>query len=256
MKKIVALILVLVMCCSVFAACGEEKATAKNYQDFEKAMEKTQALESMSAKLDMDIEIFSEGMSMEVPMNMDIKIKDAKSENPIVYVDLKMSMMGIEMAMEMYQEDGWGYYVSNGEKYKVNLKEQVSAEYTQNLEGLMQKLPEDILKKADIESGKNGSATLTVELGEVDFNNIFGDYMKDIGYGTDGATIKGASVTMTAKDGYLTVYEMNMEMEMTIEGVSTQAVAKISAKYDKPGEAVEITPPDGYKDFPETSDEF
>ena len=257
MKKIVALTLSVLMCCAVLIACGKEEKVAKSYQDFEAAMGKTQELDSLSAKLDMDIKIFAEGMSMDVPMDMNIKIKDAKSEDPVVYVDLKMSMMGIEMAMEMYQEDGWGYYVSDGEKYKINLEEQESAEYTQNLEDLMQKLPEDIMKKADIESGKDGSATLTVELGEADFNNLFGDYMEGLGYGTEGATIKGASVSMTAKDGYLTVYKMNMEMEMNVEGAVTQASAEITATYDNPGKSVEITPPDGYKDFPEFSgDEF
>lgn len=253
MKKIIALTLAIVMCCVIFAACGDKKTGAISYQDFEKAMEKTQALEDISAKLDMDIEIFTEGMSMEVPMEMIVKIKDAKSENPVVYVDLKMTMMGVDVAMEMYQEDGWGYYVSEGEKYKVNLEEEVNIEYTHNLDNLMQKLPEEIMKNADIESGKDGSATLTVELGEEDFKEIFGSYMEDLGYGTEGATIKGASVTMKAKDGYLTSYEMNMEMEMTVEGVVAQAAANITATYDKPGKGVEITPPEGYKDFPEYS---
>ena len=268
MKKIFALILALIMCFGVFVACGDEEESiggggkknptaADDYKEFEKAMEKTQALESLSAKMDMDITVSAEGITMEVPMDMTIKIKDAKSEKPTTYVDLKMTMMGMEVAMEMYQEDEWCYYVSDGEKYKISLEEAQAgdgADFTHNLDGLMQELSEDIMKKASIESNGDGSKTLTVKLSEEDFAEYFGEYMEGLGYGVDGATIEEASVSMTAKDGYLTVYEMNMEMEIIAEGITTKGVAKISATYDDPGEEVEITPPEGYKDFPELTE--
>ena len=60
MKKIVALTLSVLMCCAVFIACGKEEKVAKSYQDFEAAMGKTQELDSLSAKLDMDIKILAE----------------------------------------------------------------------------------------------------------------------------------------------------------------------------------------------------
>lgn len=261
MKKIFALLLALFICFGVFTACGKEKeddgridsAEQMDYTVFEKAMEKTQELDSLYATMKMDISMSAEGISMEIPVDMILKIKDVKSENPVIYANVSMTMMGMNVQSEMYQEDGWGYYINNGEKYKVNLAEEVGLDYTHNLESLIQELPEKIMKKAKIKSKADGSMTLTVSLEEGDVKEYFGEYMADMGYGIDNAAIKKATVSMTAKNGYLTFYEIDMEMDIEVEGIVTNGRAKISATYENPGKEVKITPPAGYKEFPDRS---
>ncbi len=251
-RRVISLVMVLVALCTLLTACGP-KSTSEILTE---ALEKTEALDSVAAKMELRIDLLDTGMPWSIPITVDMKAKDLKSENPTLSTVISTTMFGQSMEIEMYQEDQWAYMVMDDTKYKAKVEDvQGQYDFAENIDDLLQELPDALLEAVTLVKNDDGSQTATIAVPGGQFADIYEDFIEglDTGSGMDVSTVKisDAVVTITIANGYVTVYDMGFNMEMTAEGVTsnTEVTAKIT--FDNPGGAVEITPPEGYKDFTE-----
>ena len=61
--------------------------------------------------------------------------------------------------------------------------------------------------------------------------------------------INDAVAKLTVAIGYVTSYDLSFTMEITMEGITSSAEATAAITYENPGQAVTITPPEGYQSF-------
>lgn len=252
-KRIVSLVLavcVLLMCVSL-SACR----TSDAYAVVSAAIEKTQGLDSIAAEMNMEMNMAAEGITMSIPIKVDMKIKGMQSDDPIIGSTISMSMLGESIEMEMYQDSEWTYIVSDGTSYKTSISAEDSEyDYSDDMNDMIQLIPEELLENVTLTTGSDGSQTVTVSVPDEKFAEIYDDFLA----GLDTAGIEGADiniseavVTITVANGYVSVYDMSFKMDMEIEGVSAATDVKASVKYSDPGAEVTITPPEGYQDFEE-----
>ena len=250
MKKIVALLLVLCLTSMLFAGCGTKPAG----EQIAEALNKTQALDSIDAKMTMNVTMAMQGVTIELPVTMDIKGDALQTDSPKMAIDMAMTMMGETAKMEMYMEGEWAYYVMDDFKYKMKISElDASDDYSDSVDSLVQDLPEDLLKDIKLEEKSDGSKSVTIDISADKFSELYKDIMEGMnssaGAGTDNVEITGCSVSLTMKDGYITEYAMSYDMQMTVEGISVTANAEAAVVYKNPGSKVTVTPPEGYQDF-------
>ena len=266
MKKILSVLLVICIACSALfmVSCGNENGNVDNSvsaKDLVKnAVEKTENADAVSGKMSLKMSMSIMGMSMEVPMDMDIKILDAQSEFPKAYIDLSMSMLGTDMDMSIYTENGWGYYEYNGASYKAYIGDE-GDEYTSMANNLVEALPDNILEGKKVIKNSDGTKSVTVELSKEEFGNIYADFVKEMysslmGTVTDIEDLEIDDIVLTytvAPSGYLSKYEMSFKMGVNVEGLSTTMTVDSSMDYIEFDPAkITITPPAGYQDFVET----
>jgi len=249
MKKMIALAMTLLMICGLFAGCGQKSA----YQTVAEAVAKTQALESVAVTMEMETTISSESMTISMPITMRMKGKDIKSENPTVLTDLTLSMLGQTMNAQIYQENGWSYAVIGEEKYKTQSEAQTD-QYDYS-EEMLQIIPEELMKGVTFKKGADGVATATVTIPGEKFTQVYGDLVDSLSSSMESVevlTVKDAEVKISVAEGYISAYDMTFAIETSDgEEISTLDV-KASIVYENPGKPVEITPPEGYQDFPES----
>ena len=264
-KKLISLLLALtVLCTGLFlTGCGnedvpEETKAKTAFEIIDEALQKTQNLESMDAKIEMEMSMGADGFTMTIPMSIKIMGKDLKAEKPVLSTVISMSMLGQSIEMEIYQEDQWAYMVMDEMKYKLNVKDATDElDYAENADYMLQEIPEELLKDVQPVTAADGSQTFTVNFPEETFDRIYDELIESVGsnMGTDieDAKISDAVATITVADGYVTVYDLAFNMEMTAEGVSTTTAVKATCTYNNPGQPVTVTPPEGYQDFEELS---
>lgn len=247
-KRILTFAMILVMLCGLFAGCGENP-----YVMLASAMAKTEKLEEMSAKMDMEMAMSTSAMSITIPISMSVQAKDIKSDNPTIMTTLSVSILGQKVEAQVYQEDGWSYAVMGDLKAKTKSAPELD-QYDYSDE-IMQEIPEDLVKDAEIVKNSDGSVTATIHISNEKFAEIYSDLldsMSDSLSAVQEVTVENAVVVITVAKGYIQSY--NMEFRICADkgdDVDTMDV-KANISYENPGQPVEITPPDGYQDFPES----
>lgn len=258
MKRIVSLILTLCMIlgCGVLSACSNQSA----YDVVNSAMEKTSALDSMDAAVKMTMNITIGDESINMPMNYKIKATGLQGENPKLRMEMTTtaSIAGTtnSITMDIYTTDGWIYMSTNGSGYKMKqeaMDGQMGADMSTDL--IVQPLPETLLKDCKLTKNNDGSESVRITVDGKEFMDLFKDMIdsmnSNIGTEVVNLTISDATVTITVRDGYISVYEMDYSMNMEVSGTAAQAAVTASVQYNNPGKAVTVTPPDGYESFPE-----
>lgn len=266
-KKLIALLLALTVLCTgvLLTACGGgekapdpvvEKSVAEVLND---AMKKTQALESMSAEMKMEMNMAAEGITMSIPISAKIKAKDIKSDNPVMSIAMTMSMFGESIDIEMYQEGQWAYVVMGDMKYKANAKDMEGKfDYADSINDIMKEIPEDLLKDVELVKAEDGSQIATIVFPGEKFAEIYDDLIESVNSetGTEMGEVKisDAVVKTTVANGYITAYDIAFTMDMTVEDMKSTTEAKMTVTYENPGQSVTVTPPEGYQDFEEMDD--
>ena len=260
MKKLLSVLLALCLVASVLAlvSCKKEKTTAEKLTE---AVQATQAYDAYAALYDMKISMDMDGVSMDIPMTMDMKIKGATTDSPIASMNVKMEMLGMELEMPMYMEGEWIYASVMGMNYKMRADEnETEAAYAESVSDMLQILPEDVLEGVEMTLGEDGSETVSVPLSDEKFMELFGDVASSAANSASGAdsdvSLADATVSITVKDGLVSVYgisfTMNMQMDIG-EGQPTDVAAGVTATvtFTEFGDTVVITPPEGYENYQE-----
>lgn len=265
-KKIITLLLV--FCLAIcFVGCGKS-TTDKNdgnenstpaqsdVVSVNDAVKKTQELDSVDATLKMEMKMSEDGMDITIPIVADIKAKALKSDSPIISTVMTMSMMGEELEMEMYQENDWVYIAEGGTGYKMSAADMGSDyDYAGDMKDMLKTLPDDLVKSAKSEKAEDGSTTYTIDVSGEKFTEIYADFLSDVnedsGMTGEDVKISDVIIKITTANGYVSVYEMNFIMDVTIDEVASKFDVNASITYNNLGKEVTVTPPDGYQDFEE-----
>lgn len=248
MKRIIALTLCIVMVCISFVSCIKKDDP---YTVISTATKNTNELDAISGTMDIEMEMDLMGMKITIPLSIDIKAKNAKSETPIMSMEMAMEMLGQSMKAQFYTEDGVSYVCVNGEGYQTtNAPESGSMDLSSVTKELSQELFTDIVLVEE----SDGSQSVELIIPEETFKSLYGDFVSSLN-STTGSEVADFSLSNTkvkifVKDQYILKYEMSFDMEMEVEGTSTKTSAKASITFDDPKAEVVITPPEGYKEFP------
>ncbi len=254
-KRIISLALVLCLLCLMFTAC-EQSST---FDVVDAALKKTQGLDSMAAEMKIDLEMAMEGMTMAIPMTIDIKAKGLQNEKPTASIVMSTSMLGQEVKMESYQEGDWVYTVMDDMKYKTALADlEEGTDYSAMAEDMLQTLPEELFADVQTKKADDGSLTVEVAVPEERFNEIYDTLLEDLSASAgveEGMTVKisDAVVKITVANDYVTAYDMSFTMAMTAEGITSTTKVKAGIAYKDLGKEVTVTAPEGYQDFEELS---
>ena len=256
MKRITSLILAVCLMCCVLSACESQTP----YQLVSAALEKTNTLNDMDAVMEMSITAEANGQSLTIPMTLTVKASQMQSDNPKMLMGLSMKMdiagFSTDISMDIYFADGWAYVGTGGSGYKVNasdMQDRLGSNISTDM--VMQTLPEELLNKSEIKKNPDGSQTVSASIDGETFSTLYKELIDTMNSATDtdvsGLTVSDAVVTVTVKDGYISVYDMDFTMNIDVSGTTVKSTATASVTYNDPGKAVTVTPPAGYLDFSE-----
>ncbi len=255
MKKITSLLLIILALFTVlsFASCNE-KTTEEIINE---AIENTSKLTEYEAKMDITMDMAMSGMTINLPMNTVMKIKDADKENPIISATTTTSMLGQSMTIETYMDSEYVYIVEDGDGYKISVDTAMDDyDYTSDVEEMLKKLPADLLADMELTEKDDGSVGVSITLPDETFKDVFGDLIESMNEAAEGDVIDDlkvadCNVSVFVKDDYISTYEISFNMEMSMMGIKADTAITVKMELVNPGEAVTITPPEGYQNFNE-----
>ena len=267
-KKLMSAVAILLVAFMIFAFAGCKEKTLSAEDVFAKVREKMSDVSDIDTSLDMDISMelkYGEGNETKqtISATFDLKAKNVSSENPTVWIKLEANAMGEKQKGEMYIEDKISYVNENGEKYKQPVDESNKDDAFEDVDiEKLTKLIKDSLEDAKVEKNDDGDAVITVKISGKKFMEVIAeatdedfDELEEAGINLDTDNFK-LKFTVD-EDNYLTKIEGTFGMKMTNPEEDDQEInisIKIKAEINNPGEAVEITPPAGYKNYPSRSE--
>lgn len=200
----------------------------------------------------IDTQMTSGEDTIDMKMDLDVKIADMNSESMKYLAEGTTSIMGQDIDISMYYENGYYYVESMGQKVKYAMDLNAMIEQVkQSTEGtgVQSEYLKEITAKKD---GDNQILTFTVDAEKMDayVNDILGEMgtnMEGMAY-----TIKDASgEAVVNKEGYFSSAKIKMTLEMTVDGETMTMVMDSNSTYNNPGQTVEVTAPDleGYTEI-------
>jgi len=254
MKKIISLLLV--VCCLLLCltSCANPETLVTE------AMANTQALDAYEAELKMDITMTVGDEEIEMPIVMDMKIKGATTDHPVVYMKSTVEMMGEKVESEIYMDSEWVYMLQDGVGYKMSVDDAgEDGDVSDTLDDMFQDMPESVYE--DVKAVKNGDGSKTVSLSIPDsmFEEVFSEVIESVkdsiaqGVQVSDVIVSNAKVNITVKDKYISAYEIMFDMAMQISGVGVTATAKETLTIKNMGDTVTVTPMQGYQSYTEIS---
>lgn len=244
MKKLVSLS----MCCFLlFSFWGCSQQTPQ--EAFNQALEKTNGLSDLHMVADVNMTLSAQGITMPVSVNVDSITKDAKSEKVQSKLDLKMSMLGMEMSGTMYTRDGYTYSNFLGEKAKSSMSDADSYAYF-NTE-LLDDFSSDQLNDLTMKKGDNGTQVLTATLDYSVMEDYFSDSIDQFTGESSDLNIDMVDVTATiSKNGYLESIVFSSDIALD-QSNTTNGNMKVEVKVIDPGKSVSIDFPSDLDSYPE-----
>lgn len=248
MKKCLTFLLTAAMVLSL-AGCGGGKDAKTIYDE---ASKKTSELTSMDMTSVINMQMTQGEETIDMKMDLDMKIADMNTENMKYLAEGTTSVMGQDMDVSMYYENGYYYVESMGQKIKYAMDlNAIMEQVKQSTEGadVQSEYLKEITAKKD---GDNQVLTFTVDAEKMDayVNDILGEMGTDMQGMT--YTIKDASgEAVVNKEGYFSSEKIKMTLEMTVEGETMTMVMDTDCTYNNPGQTVEVTAPDleGYTEI-------
>lgn len=241
MKKTLTMFLVFAMAFSMTACAGAKDAKTI----YDEATKKTSELTSMDVTSIVNTQMTQGENKTEMKMNLDMKIADINKDSMRYSATGTTSVMGQDLDISMYYENGYYYMNSMGQKikYAMDLKEMME-QVKQSTEGasLDSSYMKEITAKKD---GDNQVITFTVDAQKMD--TYVKDLIAQMGTNLEGVTynikeVKGEATVN--KDGYFSKSKINMSLDMTAQGETISMVMDTDAAYNNPGQTVEVTAPD------------
>lgn len=260
-KRLFAVILSILSVLSAVLLTGCEKITA--YALVAGAMAKTSALDSIDGEMTMNMNMSTMGVTMEVPVTTTIKAAGLQGENPVMSMDMTMSILETEVTANIYAENEYFYITMLGQSMKMKAGE-LTEEYDvlSDLKDTMQLPPEDLLKDVEIVTNEDGTRTVSLDIPDETFAEIYKDLLESTeesaasGSAVSDVTVANAKTEITVDaNGYIAVYKLEFDMSMKVEGETIAIQTDATVKYNAPGNAVTVTPPEGYQDFTEITED-
>ncbi len=248
MKKAAATILSILLILPL-ASCGKEETPHALYQA---AVEKTQALESYEMELEMEMKMTAEGMTVEIPMKLNIRIarKDGEQVRRILS---ETQVMGEKIAGDAYFEGEYTYYTSPDGNYKIKTEEDEDS-FGPLTDITVTQLDEAFSPDVRMTEDDDGNRSFTLSLTADQLPDAFGEIIESMTEENIIADVTDITLTaVIAPDGYFSSFAVRFKMPMEMSGTEINTDFSVVCRYVDPGKPVTVEAPDGYRDYREKS---
>ena len=261
MKKLTAIILAAIMLLSAvsLASCKKEEVTAKLiYGKMTANLLSYDAYEANMA-VNMDMGVAGQDVSIKTTMEYNIKADDMKSDSPIGYADIKMDMLGQTVEVTSYTEGDYVYITSMGEGMKLPKDSVLAADYntSETINAYEIDVPAEILESTEYTTDEEGNYVLSftftkdnVDILQELIDNILAGMEQSLSdFDFELGDVK--YVLVADKDYAPKSMKMDMTMTISSQGVTMSVLCSVNCEYVAFGDAVIITPPEGYQNYEE-----
>lgn len=263
MKKSIAVLLALVVVCTLPALSSCEKSA---YETFSAAYERFNQLDEIDAEMNAVMKMEMTGMTIEVPVNYVFTAKGLQGDTPVMGGTMKMSMMGQDIEALFYY-DSSDYYISSEilGNFRISADAyEIASEYDvlSDMESMIVDLPEELFENVTFTKNEDGSKTAELTMTSEMFMSLYTDFANEMaasaldGYDTDTVSVEDIKISLTIdKNGNLisvnTFFIINCTMSLMGNTIEAKVTADCSIKINNPGQSVTVNPPEGYKEFPD-----
>lgn len=208
------------------------------------ASQKTSELNSMAAKAKLNMVLGSQGVSLGLTMDMDMKFKDLNTSSMKYLATSNASFLGQSITQTIFYADGYYYMDMMGEKTKIamSLDEMVQAAKTSQASTMDTEYITDF-QTAD---AGNGSTLITFATNEDAMKTYIDTIYSAMGINTSDYEITfrdmNGSITVSP-EGYCTSQDVTMTMDLAIYGESLTMIMDIHIDYINPGQPVDFALP-------------
>lgn len=219
------------------------------------ATERSQSLTSMDTDYLMNMQISMEGLTMDMNMNGNMKLKNIYTDQMQFMMSMDLSLLGETVQMDYFYKDGWCYYDMDGQKYKMAM-DMTTAMNNAKTASLLS--TDQLAYIKDASSAANGDGTTTI------YFTADGETLTDMvqsvlgSMGTDYTSMMD-QISMDVYKGELTVdgagniTQEKALMDMTVNYEETPMTYHMymECNIKNPGQPVDFALPstDGYTDI-------
>ncbi len=183
--------------------------------------------------------------------------KDAQTDTPEIILQRTMYILGMAFTTYTYTDsEEWGYIVTSIDtSYKAKYSEVASSVSTEEITRLLFKYPPMITDNAAVIQNSDGSTTVKFDIEK----NLFHELYKRLlntqlermeVESSNYIRITNAKGEITIADGMIRDYDLFFDMASDGEEYPRNASVKVELDFLAFGDDVEITPPEGYLDYP------
>ena len=208
----------------------------------------------------MTIDMSAEGQTVSIGMDYGIKSKGLKTEAPIGYADIKMTMLGQSVDVTAYAEGDYVYISTMGEGIKLPKDSEAAAGY--NIEATMSsfeiEVPLELLESTEFTADEEGNYVLSFIFDGNEHADILKTFTDNVMSGIS-ASLSDYELSIgevkydlvIGKDYMLKNMNIEMAMDITVEGITMNVNVVSECEYVAFNESVTITPPEGYQSYEE-----
>ncbi|HJC46646.1 MAG TPA: hypothetical protein IAA04_01185 [Candidatus Lachnoclostridium pullistercoris] len=222
------------------------------------ATEKSKSMTAIDTDMLMNMQISMEGLTLDMNMNGNMKMKDIYSDSMEYLMDMNLNLLGETVHMNYFYTGGYGYYDIDGEKMKIPMDMATAMESAQTASLVTE---DDLSYIQDASMTDNGNGTYTIyftangaklnQMVQSVFGTMGSEYA-DLGSSVSFDTYKGEMTLDTA--GNSIQEKALMDMTVNYEGSSMTYHMYVECNINNPGQPVNFTLPstDGYPDITQT----
>lgn len=241
-KKILSTIICVAMAMSCLSGCGKQDPK----EELSKVMEQASKVADIDMTSSMQISMEARGEKFDMPMQMDIKTKDSKSDDISMEMGVNVEVNGQEVEMETYYSKGYYYMDSSGTKVKYAMD---VADIKKQLESSMnyQEMTSDMFQEVSLE--KQGDHKIFSFKGNLD---KMSSYLEKSLASLENAMDQDFTYQFSDVDGTITVDKndemkeltLNFGMDLTMQEQKISATVTSTNTINATGEAVQLDLPD------------
>lgn len=248
MKKYIMILMAVVTALSV-TACKGPKDPKEIYDN---ALKKTSELTDIEADSLTNMTMSQGEENTEIKVDMNMKMTDVNSDAMKYQAEGTTSVMGQNLEVSIYYENGYYYMDTMGQKMKYAMDlDELMSKVNQTVEGNKM----DSSYMSDFSNKKDGDNYIFIYTLDGDkLNTYVNNLISQLGTDLDGVSykIKDASGEATVnKTGYFSNQKMKMTMEMTMNGETISMIINSDINYINPGQSLDLTVPnlEGYTEI-------
>lgn len=252
-RKAVALVISLSLAATL-GGCGSKE---KPYEKYVAAQETLAQAEGIKFETEGSVKVGISGLTITMDLDMDGAVKKVEdSDDMDMAMEMEMGIMGQNLEMDFWYNDGYYYMDTMGEKVKYPMETGDMQDKLESQLGMLE-LSEDDFKS--IEAQKDGDTTKLIYIMDGDKMQSMIDLIMGLVNQQTSADnmefsleeVKGTLVV--DKDNRPLSNELSMQMQMTADGQQVDMDMDMDITYQEIGKDVEVTFPD-FSQFSESED--
>lgn len=219
----------------------------------ENAVNETVEIKAAEVKLDLDVSVGMQGVTIAVPVDAVLKAADGEAS-----FDMELSFMGETMEINVYTDGEWLYILEGGNGSKMLIPYQYLDNLDEadipfdSLDDAMSQIPEGTFDGVEVEEN-DGETELSITFTKKDYPEIYDGIaygMAQTGYAIDADDVSDINVAVViSEDGYFKALSVEFSVDAVIEGQNAKIDVKLAVEATKVGKGVSVTPIPGCENF-------